>query len=90
MRREELRTELLSLLYTQFLFKEKEIWFKARYLASDMMNHSSQEIGRMCSFLQDDGLLIRHGSRNPSKWGTRFNSFNDPTKKNINNNHSED
>ena len=74
MRREELRSELLSLLYTEYLHRGKELWFKARLLSKDI-DPTTKQIGRICGNLLQDGLLCRHGTKRPSVWGTRFNGF---------------
>ena len=77
MRRDELRDMLLSLLYTEYVERGKDIWFKSRYLAKDV-GISPHNVGRTCSELEEDGIIHRHGNEHPSAWGTCFNTFSDP------------
>ncbi len=77
MRRDELRDMLLSLLYTEYLDRGKEIWFKSRILGEDI-EISSKSIGHTCGELQGDGFVCRHGCKNRSAWGTCFNTFSHP------------
>lgn len=74
MKRELVREKLLEFLSNEAKRRGKNIWFKSKQISSKL-GVTPQEVGRICAGLEREGILQRHGSRNPSSWGTRFKEF---------------
>ena len=74
MKRELVRKKLLEFLSNETKRRGKNIWFKSRHI-NGKLGVTTQEVGHVCAELEREGVLQRHGTRNPSSWGTRFKEF---------------
>ena len=74
MKRKLLREKLLELLNNETKRRGKNIWFKSKQVSSKL-GTTPREVGYVCARLAQEGILLRHGTRNPSSWGTRFKEF---------------
>lgn len=69
----DVRETMLSILYTHYVAKGKDLYFKSRSVSKDT-DVSQWILCHTCMELEKDGVVSRHGS-NPIKWRTHFNEL---------------